>query len=80
VWGKPDLLAFGNVTTVGIVVPNRPELFGRWEGWTVVDGTHMVGGDYAFLRSTCELMGAPKWVDQVTARTRPDVPRQASAA
>jgi GT2 family glycosyltransferase len=68
-WRDPAI-RFGNVSTQMYVVPNDPARFGSWTPH--VPGLKEPGGDYTFIKETCELMGDPVWRDEVICKLRPD--------
>jgi GT2 family glycosyltransferase len=70
-WRKPEI-EFGNVSTQMYVVPNKPELFGEWTPFA----PHLPqpGGDYTFIKETCEKMGGPVWREEIIAILRPSSP------
>lgn len=68
-WREP-VLEFGNVGTPMFLVPNVPDKLGTWAAH--LPGLPEPGGDFTFIAGCVEKMGAPVWVDQVTAVVRPD--------
>lgn len=66
-WKEPRL-DFGNVGTPMFIIPNRPDLLGRWKPRPNSGGA---GGDWVFLRSTCHRMGAPLWREEIICDIRP---------
>lgn len=72
IWRTPDLY-FGNVSTQMYVVPNVPEKLGSWEQHA--PGLPQPGGDFTFIRETCELMGEPVWREEVISVLRPALVR-----
>jgi glycosyltransferase involved in cell wall biosynthesis len=68
-WRTPEIL-FGNVSTQMYVVPNDPARLGTWKPH--MPGLKEPGGDYTFIKETCEMMGEPVWRDEVIAKLRPD--------
>lgn len=69
IWREPSI-RFGNVSTQMYVVPNEPENLGSWAPHA--PGLPQPGGDYTFIKETCEKMGAPVWREEVIAILRPD--------
>ncbi|MGZ4384540.1 MAG: glycosyltransferase family 2 protein [Gaiellaceae bacterium] len=63
-WEKPEL-AWGNVGSPMLLVPNLPEKVGRWD-----PSVHW--GDWSFIEETAALQGDAEFVDKVVARIRPD--------
>lgn len=72
IWRTPELY-FGNVSTQMYVVPNRPGQLGTWEPHA--PGLPQPGGDFTFIRETCEKMGPPIWREEVLSVLRPEVSR-----
>ena len=60
-WDQPRLWK-DNISTLGLLVPNRPELLGSWDGWYGIRG-----GDYTFARQTAERMGGVVWREEIVA-------------
>lgn len=75
IWRDPSIW-FGNVSTQMYVVPNQPDLLGSWEPH--MPGWPQPGGDYTFIKETCERMGEPVWREEVIAVLRPDAERRAA--
>jgi GT2 family glycosyltransferase len=63
-------LRFGNVSTQMYVVPNDPARLGTWTPH--MPGLKEPGGDYTFIKETCERMGGPVWRPEIIAKLRPD--------
>ena len=70
-WRDP-VIEFGNVSTQMYVVPNDPSRFGAWT--PVAPQLPQPGGDYTFIKETCERMGGPVWRDEIIAVLRPSTP------
>src|SRR5574337_65474 len=70
-WRDPEI-RFGNVSTQMYVVPNKPEMFGAWT--PVAPHLPQPGGDYTFIKETCEKMGGPVWREEIIAVLRPSSP------
>jgi glycosyltransferase involved in cell wall biosynthesis len=68
-WRDPEI-RFGNVSTQMYLVPNDPARLGSWTPH--VPGLPEPGGDYTFIKETCEQMGEPVWREEIIARLRPD--------
>lgn len=83
IWTRPEL-RFGNVGTPMFLVPNTR--VGKWaahsrDKWPAeiiarIDSGEItpkpfVGGDYTFIRETCDLQGEPLWNPTVVAQIRP---------
>ncbi len=68
-WRTPTI-EFGNVSTQMYLVPNDPARLGTWTPH--VPGIPEPGGDYTFIKETCEKMGGPVWRPEVIAKLRPD--------
>lgn len=68
-WRDPTI-RFGNVSTQMYVVPNDPARLGTWTPH--IPGIPEPGGDYTFIKETCELMGGPVWRDEIISKLRPD--------
>jgi glycosyltransferase involved in cell wall biosynthesis len=68
-WRTPEIL-FGNVSTQMYVVPNDADRLGSWTPH--MPGLKEPGGDYTFIKETCELMGDPIWRPEIIAKLRPD--------
>lgn len=69
-WREP-VIQFGNVSTQMYVVPNDPARFGSWTPhWP---GLPEPGGDYTFIKETCELMGGPVWREDIISTLRPEL-------
>lgn len=68
IWQVPRL-AFGNVGTPMFLVPNQPDQLGVWAPHA--PGMPCPGGDYTFIKGTCDRMGDPVWRDEVIAIVRP---------
>lgn len=63
---KDERLAYGNVSSQMLLVPNRQSRLGEWAPHT--DG---VGGDFTFISGCVERMGAPVWCKAVVADISP---------
>ena len=66
-------LRFGNVSTQMYVVPNVPEKLGTWTPH--IPGIPEPGGDYTFIKETCEMMGNPVWRQEIISILRPALVR-----
>jgi GT2 family glycosyltransferase len=51
------------------VVPNDPARLGNWEPHEPTFA--QPGGDFTFIRETCEKMGGPVWREEITSVIRP---------
>jgi GT2 family glycosyltransferase len=69
-WREPEI-RFGNVSTQMYVVPNEPARLGTWEPH--VPGLPEPGGDYTFIKETCEMMGEPIWREEIISVLRPEL-------
>lgn len=67
-WNQPEL-RFGNVGTPMFLVPRKPSKLGVWEPHNPF--LRRPGGDFVFIKTTCDLMGEPVWRDEVVAVIRP---------
>jgi GT2 family glycosyltransferase len=70
-WADQEV-RFGNVSTQMYVVPNDPARLGVWTPH--IPGLPEPGGDYTFIKETCEAMGGPVWREEVIAILRPQSP------
>jgi hypothetical protein len=67
---RDQVIRFGNVSTQMYVVPNDPARLGTWTPH--VPGLPEPGGDYTFIKETCEMMGDPVWRPEIICKLRPD--------
>lgn len=62
IWDKPEI-EYGNVCTVGMVVPNIPDRIGVW--------TARYGHDLDFAQMTFDRLGSVNFVDFILTKARP---------
>jgi glycosyltransferase involved in cell wall biosynthesis len=75
IWREP-VIRWANVSTQMYVVPNIPEKLGSWTPH--MPGLPCPGGDFTFIKETCEQMGGPVWREEIISVIRPEMHRLAA--